>query len=394
MANPCARGAADLRLGADSCSCLACCSFRSGHGERRGGAGFTQAPWPVIDVGDAQAWPLAVTDCVLRHGGQHRNSVPGRLRRRSLHGLPGVLRPGVPHDDEAAGSRPRPRGPAPRNVAARRAVPRQAPARSGAAALTSSRPKGGGPVNRPSPPTQADWDLLDRAAHALEESVSYLEGVNPANGLVADKTDPRWPASIAAIGLALTAYPVGVERGYLTREQALERTLTTCVSLANGWPTARCHRPQGLLLSLAQHATASAWRELSTWIRRFSSHRPVWPRISTGTTKPRSALADALYRPADLAMRRTARPRSRLETRSRNPAVPLGSTRPSCSTCSASGRALPLPPEALRPSRQPLCWKEMGGEMVYAGPLFIHQLSPVRWIFTGIQDNYMRRKGL
>jgi hypothetical protein len=60
------------------------------------------------------------------------------------------------------------------------------------------------------------------------ESFSYfVHETNPANGLVIDKTAPDWPASIAAIGLALAAYPVGVERGFLARAAAVERTLAT-----------------------------------------------------------------------------------------------------------------------------------------------------------------------
>ncbi|WP_242140748.1 glucoamylase family protein [Sphingomonas sp. TREG-RG-20F-R18-01] len=50
---------------------------------------------------------------------------------------------------------------------------------------------------------------------------------NPANGLVPD----AWPnpefCSIAAVGFALTAYPIGVERGWITRAAARERTLAT-----------------------------------------------------------------------------------------------------------------------------------------------------------------------
>lgn len=50
----------------------------------------------------------------------------------------------------------------------------------------------------------------------------------PANtGLTPD----RWPeppfSSVAAVGYALTAYPIGVERGYVSRAQARERTLST-----------------------------------------------------------------------------------------------------------------------------------------------------------------------
>jgi hypothetical protein len=55
----------------------------------------------------------------------------------------------------------------------------------------------------------------------------FWERANPANGLMPD----RWPSpsfsSIAATGFALTAYPVGIERGWITRAQARERTLAT-----------------------------------------------------------------------------------------------------------------------------------------------------------------------
>ena len=60
------------------------------------------------------------------------------------------------------------------------------------------------------------------------ESFGYFEHeANSANGLVKDKTAQNWPASIAATGFALAAYPVGVERGFIPRAAAVERTLTT-----------------------------------------------------------------------------------------------------------------------------------------------------------------------
>ena len=55
----------------------------------------------------------------------------------------------------------------------------------------------------------------------------FLNETNPVNGLVIDKTATDWPASIAATGLALAAYPVAVERGFMPRAAASERTLTT-----------------------------------------------------------------------------------------------------------------------------------------------------------------------
>ena len=55
----------------------------------------------------------------------------------------------------------------------------------------------------------------------------FWDTTDPLTGLAPD----RWPtpsfSSIAAIGFALTAYPVGVTRGWIARAQARDRTLTT-----------------------------------------------------------------------------------------------------------------------------------------------------------------------
>ena len=61
-----------------------------------------------------------------------------------------------------------------------------------------------------------------------QESFNYfLHEANHANGLVIDKTAANWPASIAATGLALAGYTVAVERGFMSRSAAVERTLNT-----------------------------------------------------------------------------------------------------------------------------------------------------------------------
>jgi hypothetical protein len=55
----------------------------------------------------------------------------------------------------------------------------------------------------------------------------FWETTDPATGLAPD----RWPtpsfASVAAVGFALTAYPIGVARGWITRAQARDRVLRT-----------------------------------------------------------------------------------------------------------------------------------------------------------------------
>lgn len=50
---------------------------------------------------------------------------------------------------------------------------------------------------------------------------------NASNGMVPDRYPSPSPASIAAIGFALTAYVIGADRQFVTREQARERVLTT-----------------------------------------------------------------------------------------------------------------------------------------------------------------------
>ena len=55
----------------------------------------------------------------------------------------------------------------------------------------------------------------------------FWDLTNTANGLTPDRSPTQSFSSIAAVGFALTAYPIGVDRGYITRPQAAARTLTT-----------------------------------------------------------------------------------------------------------------------------------------------------------------------
>ena len=75
-----------------------------------------------------------------------------------------------------------------------------------------------------SPPRGSRFSLDDLARRTFDW---FWDLADPNTGLVPD----RWPtpsfASIAAVGFALTAYPYGVERGWIGRDQARVRTLTT-----------------------------------------------------------------------------------------------------------------------------------------------------------------------
>ena len=91
------------------------------------------------------------------------------------------------------------------------------------------------PVAVPSAVAASDYVLsaeeeafLDTLQH---RTFRWFWETTPENGLVHD----RWPgqdfSSIAAIGFGLPAYGIGAERGYVTREAAAERTLTTLRTL-------------------------------------------------------------------------------------------------------------------------------------------------------------------
>src|SRR5215213_3164479 len=75
-----------------------------------------------------------------------------------------------------------------------------------------------------SEPSLTDEDL----ARLERDTFKYFaDEVNLDNGLVPDSTHRGSFASIAAVGFALTAYPIAVERKYLSRAEAIKRTLTT-----------------------------------------------------------------------------------------------------------------------------------------------------------------------
>lgn len=240
------------------------------------------------------------------------------------------------------------------------------------------------------------------------ESFSYfMHETNPANGLVLDKTEVNWPASIAATGLALAAYPVGVERGFISRAAAVERTLTT---LRFFWNSPQGPEPDatgyhGFYYHFLDMETGRrAWQcELSTVDSAFLlagalTAGAYFDRANTEEAEIR-ALADALYRRVDWQW---AQNNGDTITHGWTPEngfikyrwegydealllyfLGLGSP------------TYPLPESSYAAWCSTYEWKNCHGhDYLYSGPLFTHQLSHI-WIdFRGIQDAYMREKGI
>jgi hypothetical protein len=70
-------------------------------------------------------------------------------------------------------------------------------------------------------------ELLQRKAFAF-----FWKEANPENGLLKDKAnnfkkDDFKVASIACVGFALTSYPIAIEKGWITKEEGLMRTIKT-----------------------------------------------------------------------------------------------------------------------------------------------------------------------
>ncbi|QDH25876.1 Tat pathway signal protein [Neokomagataea tanensis] len=62
----------------------------------------------------------------------------------------------------------------------------------------------------------------------------FWQNSNPKNGLVPDRAPlPNGAASVASVGFGLTAYGIGAERGYISRDDAVERTLVTLRFMSN-----------------------------------------------------------------------------------------------------------------------------------------------------------------
>lgn len=78
-----------------------------------------------------------------------------------------------------------------------------------------------------------DYDSLSKPQQAMMADVErrtfqwFWDSANPANGLIPDHYPGPSFSSIASVGFGLTAYGIGAERGYITRAQAVDRTLTT-----------------------------------------------------------------------------------------------------------------------------------------------------------------------
>ena len=247
---------------------------------------------------------------------------------------------------------------------------------------------------------------IDTLENLQKETFGYfLLETNPANGLVIDKTAPDWPASIASTGLALACYPVGVKRGFMSRAKAVEKTLATLRFFWNS-PQGPEHDATGYkgfyYHFLDMKTGRRVWDcELSTVDTAFllagALTAGIYFDADTDDEAEIRKLADALYQRTDWQW---AQNKGETLTHGWKPEsgfLPYrweGYDEALLLYILALGSpTYPLPVSSYNAWTSTYRWEEIYGyEYLYAGPLFIHQLSHV-WIdFRGIQDDFMRKK--
>ncbi len=251
------------------------------------------------------------------------------------------------------------------------------------------------------------WDpFLDELQ---ERTFRYFwEFTNPDNGLVPD----RWPtesfSSIAAVGFGLTVYPIGVEREFITRDQAVDRVLTT---LRFFWYGPQSDHPvesmgyQGHFYHFVHMDSGLRYDkvELSTidtalLIAGALVSGEYFDRDTPGEKTIRE-YADSLYRRVDWQWAQNNPPAISLGWHPETGFLPYdyrGYSEAMILYILALGSpTFPVEPEAWDEWVSHYVWGDFYGyEHVNFGPLFGHQYSHLWVDFREIYDEYMSERGV
>ncbi|MFC3549661.1 glucoamylase family protein [Lysobacter cavernae] len=239
----------------------------------------------------------------------------------------------------------------------------------------------------------------------------FWDTTNEQNGLTPDRFPSRPFASIASVGFALTAYPIGIENGWVSRNQAVDRTLTTLKffrDLPSGPQATGKGAYQGFyyhFLDMQNGHRYDSWVELSSVDTALLMMGVLFTQSYYDRDEPREkqirALADELYRRVDWTWLQKNKPLISMgwfpesgfiqhDWMGYNEAMMLYVLALASPTHPVSADTWTVWARTYNES-----WGVYQGEEFLAfGPLFGHQYSHV-WIdFRGIQDAYMRERGI
>jgi hypothetical protein len=244
--------------------------------------------------------------------------------------------------------------------------------------------------------------------HVQRTAFAYFEfETNLDTGLVLDKNAPDWPASIAATGLALSCYPIAIERGLMDRRTALARTLTTlrffAASPQGEQPDATGYR--GFYYHFLDSQTGKrAWNcELSSVDTAFliSGVLAAAAYFQGDDAQEREIreLADTLYRRVEWDWLLDETKRIRHGWRPETGFIPYhweGYDESLLMHVLALGSPThPVPATTYDAWSSTFAWKNCYDiDYLYSAPLFTHHLSHVWLDLRGIQDSFMQKHGI
>lgn len=236
----------------------------------------------------------------------------------------------------------------------------------------------------------------------------FWERSDEHTGLTPDRWPTRSFASVSATGFALTAYPIGIERGYVSRAAARDRVLKT---LRFFWTAPQDSSRTGVIgykgffyhfLHL-HDGTRFENVELSTVDTALFLAGALFCQSYFDSADPAEAeiraLADSLYARADWQWAQTRPPAIGHGWDPEGGALPYdwrGYSEAMIVYLMALGsQSHPVDASAWTEWTSGYRWGEFEGqEHLGFAPLFGHQYSHV-WIdFRGVQDAYMRGKGI
>ncbi len=239
----------------------------------------------------------------------------------------------------------------------------------------------------------------------------FWDTTNETNGLTPDRFPSRPFASIASVGFSLTAYPIGIENGWISRTQAVDRTLTTLKFFRDvpvgpqrtgkaGYKGFYYH-----FLDMQNGRRYDSWVELSSVDTALLMMGVLFAQSYYDGDDPREKeireIADTLYKRVDWTWLQV-----------RDPLISMGWF-PESGFISHDWMgyneammlyvlALGSPTHAVSPDAWTVWTRTYnndwgvyyGQEYLSFGPMFAHQYSHV-WIdFRDIQDQYMRERGI
>ncbi len=248
----------------------------------------------------------------------------------------------------------------------------------------------------------------DKLEEIQRQTFSYfIHEVNDLNGLVADTVKKGAPASIAAVGLALSAYPVGVERGFITRSQAIKRTLATLRFFQKSAQGTEVDATgyKGFYYHFLDMRTGNrVWKcELSTidTALLIAGMLLAGAYFSGGAAAEKEirALSQELYERVDWRWAANSGLTVTHGWTPENGFLPYrweGYDEALILYLLALGTpSFSLAQESYAAWASTYTWRNVYDfEFVYSGPLFTHQLSHIWTDFRGIQDSYMRSKSI